>query len=97
MFICDMCIFDTLVQSKHLRIERITSLGHHTPKDDWYNQKDNEWVILLQGQARICFADNSPTLSLNPGDYLNIPAYTKHRVEWTTPNTPTIWLAIHYL
>ena len=27
-------VFDTLVQSKHLRIERITSLGHHTPKDD---------------------------------------------------------------
>jgi len=33
---------------------------------------------------------------MSPGDYINIPAHTKHRVAWTTPDGPTIWLAVHY-
>jgi cupin 2 domain-containing protein len=50
--------------------------------------------MLLQGQARLSFAD-SEFVELNPGDYLFIPAYCKHRVDWTTPNQVSIWLAVH--
>jgi cupin 2 domain-containing protein len=50
--------------------------------------------IVLQGVAKICFEDQ--TFEMNPGDYVNIPAHKKHRVEWTTPDEPTIWLAVHY-
>jgi cupin 2 domain-containing protein len=31
---------------------------------------------------------------MKPGVFLNIPAHKKHRVEWTTPSKPTIWLAV---
>jgi hypothetical protein len=50
--------------------------------------------IVLQGVARICFGDK--TLEMNPGDFVNIPPHKKHRVEWTTPDEPTIWIAVHY-
>ncbi len=30
------------------------------------------------------------------GDFINIPAHKKHRVEWTTPDEPTIWLAVRF-
>jgi cupin 2 domain-containing protein len=35
-------------------------------------------------------------VEMKPGDFLNIPAHRRHRVEWTTPGEPTIWLAVHY-
>jgi len=96
-------VFDTLAQGSNVRIERIVSMGHSTPKDDWYDQDEHEWVILLQGKAAIRFTgnaentDKSSMTTLAPGDYINIPAHTRHRVEWTDSENPTIWLAIHYL
>ena len=36
------------------------------------------------------------TVELKPGSFINILARRRHRVEWTTPDEPTIWLAIHY-
>jgi cupin 2 domain-containing protein len=51
-------------------------------------------VIVLKGAARLEFEDG--TLEMRPGDYVNIPAHKKHRVAWTTPDEPTIWLAVHY-
>ncbi|OUS30121.1 hypothetical protein A9Q99_06465 [Gammaproteobacteria bacterium 45_16_T64] len=88
-------VFETLAKGTNIHIERIVSLGHSTTPGEWYDQADNEWVILLQGAARIGFDDGS-TAALQPGDYLNIPAHQKHRVEWTEAENPTIWLAIHY-
>jgi cupin 2 domain-containing protein len=35
-------------------------------------------------------------VEMSPGDYINIPAHEKHRVAWTSPDGPTIWLAVHY-
>jgi len=78
-----------------MKIERIISKGHSTPKSKWYNQEDNEWVIVLKGEAILSFKD-SDDVKLESGDYINIPAHTKHRVSWTTPDQETIWLAIHY-
>ena len=89
-------VFSTLAQGNNLRIERIVSLGHCSPETEWYDQDDNEWVIVLQGKANILFQDSGEIHSLLPGDYLNITAHQKHRVTWTDPDNATIWLAIHY-
>ncbi len=87
-------IFTTLLQASGVRIERIVSHGHQSPPGFWYDQPTNEWVLVLQGAAKIEFEDG--TLEMRPGDYVDIPAHRKHRVAWTTPNEPTIWLAVHY-
>lgn len=84
----------TLLENPNLRIERILSQGQHSPKNSWYDQEQAEWVMLLQGHARISFADAEP-VELHPGDYLLLPAHYKHRVDWTDPNQVSIWLAVH--
>jgi len=30
------------------------------------------------------------------GDFINIPAFSGHRVSWTTPEEPTVWLGVRY-
>ncbi len=88
-------IFETLIESEDIKIERIISKGHTSPDSGWYDQDKNEWVIVLQGKALLAFADNT-TINLKTGDYINIAAHQKHRINWTDPDTETIWLAIHY-
>lgn len=84
----------TLIQATNVRIERIVSHGHSSPEGFWYDQDQHEWVVVLKGSARLRFED--ATFEMKPGDFLNIPAHQKHRVEWTTPDEPTIWLAVFY-
>ena len=79
------------------KIERIISKGQVSPKDFWYNQSTNEWLIVLQGNALLRFEKEPDLILLKKGDFLNIKAYEKHRVEWTDENVTTLWLAIHYL
>ena len=81
--------------NQHVRIERIVSHGHSSPDGFWYDQDENEWVIVLKGAARLRFDDRS--VELKAGDFVNIPAHKKHRVEWTTPDEPTIWLAVFFV
>ena len=88
-------IFEDLVESKNVKIERIISKGHSSPDVGWYDQEQNEWVIVLRGQAILSFVDK-PTITLKEGDYIKIPAHQKHKVEWTYPDQETIWLAVHY-
>lgn len=85
---------NTLFQAKHVRIERIVSEGHASPPDFWYDQDESEFVLLMQGAARLRFEDE--VVEMKAGDWINIPAHRKHRVEWTTPETRTIWLAVFY-
>jgi cupin 2 domain-containing protein len=87
-------LIDTLLQSRSMRVERIVSFGQASPPDFWYDQERPEWVVLLQGAARLQFQDAE--LELRPGDYVLIVAHCRHRVAWTSPDGPTIWLAIHY-
>ena len=89
-------IFEKILENNNVRIERIISKGHSTPKDFWYDQEENEWVILLKGSAEILFKNNSVIIHLKEGDYLNINSHVKHRVEYTDPNIETIWLAVFY-
>lgn len=88
-------LVQTLLGGSGLRIERIVSMGHASPDGFWYDQDDHEWVLLLAGSARLRFEDAEP-IDLTPGMFLNIPAHRRHRVDWTQPDRPTIWLAIHY-
>ena len=87
--------FEEILKSPHVRIERILSLGHTSPLDGWYDQTENEWVMVVQGKGRLEF-DDGATVELSPGDHINIPAHKKHRVVWTDPNEVTIWLAVFY-
>src|ERR1700722_6921598 len=87
-------LIETLLQAKTVRIERIVSRGHVSPPDFWYDQPENEWVVLLRGAARLRFEEH--VIELEPGNYVDIPAHQKHRVDWTTPNEPTVWLAVFY-
>jgi cupin 2 domain-containing protein len=89
-------LFDTLLQTPSLRVERIVSHGHCTPHGLWFDQDENELVILLKGSAGLRFEGQEGILVLNPGDYIHIDRRRRHRVEWTDPQQDTVWLAVHY-
>ena len=92
----DKELFETINSSENLKIERIVSRGHRSPEDYWYDQDKHEWVMVLKGSAGLRFENEQETVKMIPGDYINIPAHCKHRVEWTDPDVETIWLAVHY-
>jgi cupin 2 domain-containing protein len=85
-----------LLTAPRLRIERIVSAGQASPPGFWYDQAEGEWVLLLAGAARLSIEGEAAPRDLRPGDYLHLPARLRHRVEWTDPATPTVWLAIFY-
>ena len=88
-------LFDTLVETGSVRIERIISEGHATPPGEWYDQEQDEWVLLVSGAATLLFENDTAPHSLKPGDHVMIPAGCRHRVEWTDAGRKTIWLAVH--
>jgi cupin 2 domain-containing protein len=89
-------ITDALVARPGLRIERIVSFGQASPEGFWYDQDEAEWVLLLTGAASLRFEDEPEARRLGPGDWLEIAAHRRHRVEWTDPAQPTVWLAVFY-
>ncbi len=88
--------YTTVFRASGIRIERIVSHGQASPAGFWYDQDDNEWVIVLEGSAAVQFEDEPEPVELPQGSYLNIPAHARHRVVWTDPNQRTVWLAVHY-
>src|SRR3972149_4232263 len=88
--------FEEIIIAENIKIKRIISKGHTTPDDKWYEQDKNEWVILLKGSAGLLFEGEDNPITLQPGDYILIPAHMKHRVEWTDQNEEIIWLAVYY-
>ena len=89
-------LFERLVETSRLRMERIVSAGHASAEGFWYDQERSEWVVVLRGSAGLRFEGSDEVLVMKPGDWINIPAHKKHRVEWTDPDEKTIWLAVHY-
>jgi cupin 2 domain-containing protein len=88
--------FTDLLSRPGLRIERIVSTGQASPPGFWYDQPQGEWVLLLQGEAKLGFEDDPAPRLLKPGDFIDIAPHRRHRLEWTHPSTPTVWLAVHY-
>jgi cupin 2 domain-containing protein len=83
--------FETLLCHRNLVIERIASSG--LPEPGVYDQAQDEWVMLVQGQATLELAGEA--LPMGPGDHLFIPAHTQHRVLTTSAEPPCLWLAVH--
>ena len=83
-----------LVAGESVRIERILSTGQTTPVGEWYDQAEDEWVTLLQGEAELRFAEGKRHC-LKAGDHLLIPAHCRHRVEYTSKSPPCVWIAVY--
>lgn len=97
----DAEIFTTLLQRPGIRIERIVSGGDTASPGDWYDQPDDEWVMVLSGHAVLGFADGAEDASetlcpMEAGDCVLIPAHLRHRVFETARGEPTVWLAVHF-
>ncbi|WP_305041990.1 cupin domain-containing protein [Geoalkalibacter sp.] len=86
----------TLTGNGLVRIERIVSRGHASPEGFWYDQAQNEFVLLAQGEAELELQDPAERIRLAPGDWLIIPAHRKHRVAWTNDRQDSVWLAVFY-
>lgn len=86
---------ETILTQSNIKIVRIVSYGHTAPKEGWYDQKENEWVVILEGEAILSFKDKED-IKLFKGDSYFIAAHTKHKVSWTIPNKETIWLACFF-
>jgi len=85
-----------LLKRPGVRIERIVSTGQSSPPGFWYDQAHGEWVAVLAGEAQLRFEDEPAARTLRAGDFVDIAAHRRHRVEWTRPGEPTVWLAVHY-
>ncbi|MGC9372492.1 MAG: cupin domain-containing protein [Thermovirgaceae bacterium] len=84
---------EVLFESSGIRIERIISMGDATPPGEWYDQDEDEWVLLLAGEALLEY-DNGETVRLVSGDWILIGAHDRHRVAWTSSDPPCVWLAV---
>jgi cupin 2 domain-containing protein len=87
--------FDTLLEARGLRIERIVSTGQADAPGAWQAQPQTEWVALLSGTAVLRFEDEPAPRILRPGDWVTIPPHCRHRVEATDTREPSVWLAVH--
>jgi cupin 2 domain-containing protein len=87
---------EILAAGNAVRIERIVSQGHASPDGFWYDQDEDEWVLLLSGSAGLRFEGEDRELRLKPGDHLHIPAHRRHRVAWTAEGIDTVWLAVFF-
>ena len=83
--------FEELLRHRNIVIERIVSTDKLKTK--LYNQPQDEWVALLQGEARLEL--DGKEIMLCCGDTCFIPAHTPHRVIATSAEPHCIWLAIH--
>ncbi len=77
------------------RVERIVSHGHASRPGFWYDQAQSEWVMVVKGRARLRF-ENGAVVELGAGDHVTIAPHTRHRVDWTTPDEETVWIAVFF-
>jgi cupin 2 domain-containing protein len=90
----DAEVSETLITAHGIRLQRIISFGQVSPEGFWYDQKESEWVMLLTGRARLVIAGEAEERIMGPGDAVYLPAHCRHRVEWTDPDHPKVWLAL---
>jgi cupin 2 domain-containing protein len=82
-----------LAEAEGVRIERIVSRGHVSPPAFWYDQDEDEFVLVMTGAARLEL-EGRGEVPLGVGDWIDIPRHLRHRVTWTVPDQYTIWLAV---
>jgi cupin 2 domain-containing protein len=82
----------SLFENPSVKIERIVSQSSNSPPGFWYDQDEDEWVIVVRGEATLEF-EGGELVRMNEGDYVTIPRHVRHRVQQTSPET--IWLAVH--
>jgi cupin 2 domain-containing protein len=87
---------ESLVERAGFRMERIVSTGQATPEGEWFDQENDEWVLLVSGRARLKIEGEAFDRDVERGDFILLPAHCRHRVTWTEPERPTVWLAIHF-
>ena len=81
--------FTALFEHKNIKINRVVSSAHLD--DTLYTQEEDEWLVLLEGEATLLLDDEEK--KLKKGDTLFIPAKTPHRVLQT--QSGTLWLTVH--
>jgi len=86
---------EELVSRSGVRIERIVSHGHSSPEGFWYDQDDDEWVAVIDGEADLQIEGETEPRHLGRGDWVFLPAHRRHRVVRTADEQPTVWLAVH--
>ncbi|NMG67520.1 cupin domain-containing protein [Azoarcus indigens] len=84
--------FEALLETPCGRVERIVSFGHASPPGFWYEQAEDEWVLLAAGSATLAFEDGTK-LTLAAGDWIILPARQRHRVDAVSGDA--VWLAVH--
>lgn len=87
--------FQDLLTRPGVKLERIVTYGQVTPPGEWYDQAWDEWVMMVQGEAKLLLEQDAQLLHMKPGDHVLLPAHCRHRVEWTPEDQATIWLALH--
>ncbi|MBJ7550610.1 cupin domain-containing protein [Marinomonas ostreistagni] len=88
-------LFLPLINTKDSSLKHIISPPGCRLDPKWYDQDQDEWVTVIQGYGVIAFED-ATVVSLNSGDYITIPAHTKHRVIKTSADETTVWLAMYF-
>ena len=81
--------FSTLLKHKNIKINRIVSSSNVKPVK--YIQEEDEWLVLLEGEATLHIEDKEKILT--KGETLFIPAKVPHKVLKT--NDGTVWLTVH--
>ena len=81
------------ISGKSVIVEKIVSNGAASPEGFWYDQKYDEFVIVLKGRAKIGFYKKK-SIELKAGDYLTIPKHVRHRIEYTSSKPKCVWLAV---
>ncbi len=89
-------VVEELARGGGFVLERIFTAGQVTPEGTWYDSPRAEWVVLLSGAARLLLEEDSRIIELRPGDHLLLPPHCRHRVQWTDPDLPSVWLALHH-
>ncbi len=90
-------VFEEILKGGRFKVERIVSKGHVTPEGYWYDQDQDEWVMLVQGEAVLEIeTEGVGAVTLNPGDFILLPAHRRHRVIFTSWEPECIWIALHF-
>ncbi len=90
---CGSEVCETLLETEGVKIERIVSHSAASPEGFWYDQAQDEWVLVVKGEATLVIFPEE-RVSLKTGDHVLLPAHCRHRVEWTSGET--IWVAVHF-